>query len=276
MQLLFWNISPLLLLILSKSIGILCGSWYATVRFVEIRCSAQCSWSTPSKKIGNLSKRIADFSRSKQPPSNLRDWVRVYESVKVARGNILLSYMLFTSFFWLFFEFLDNLPYLSSKFDRMFSPFSVLTDIAITASISYLLLSCDASDPEARGGLIIDIIKLIQNNILSRATLTPKIAIDRCLSRYEVLEFNRFCNSRSPSGEIIIEDVNILITEIPDTFIQKQYRQKFQELREAIEGRKITHDDLSFQPRYNPESAKKRLLIVYIEMSLDLAPILYQ
>ena len=74
----------------------------------------------------------------------------------------------------------------------------------------------------------------------------------------------------------IIEDVNILITEIPDTFIQKQYRQKFQELREAIEGRKITHDDLSFQPRYNPESAKKRLLIVYIEMSLDLAPILYQ
>jgi hypothetical protein len=158
----------------------------------------------------------------------------------------------------------------------MFSPFSVLTDMPITASISYLLLSCDASDPEARGGLITEIIKFIQNNILSHATLTPKLAINICLSKYEVLEFNRFCNSRSPSGEIIIENVNILITEIPDTFIQKQYRQKFQELRQAIDGRNIIEDDLSFQPRYHPKVAEKRLLIVYMEMSLDLEPILYQ
>jgi hypothetical protein len=257
-QLLFWNVSPLFLLILSKSIGILCGSWYATIRFVDIRCSAQCGWSTPSKKIGNLSKKIADFSRSNQPPSNLRDWVREYESVKVAKGKILLSYILFTSFFWLFCEFLDNSP-----FDRMFSPFSVLTDMPITASISYLLLSSDASDPEARGGLITEIIKFIQNNIFSHATLTPKLAIDRCLSRYEVLEFNRFCNSRSPSREIIIEDVNMLITEIPDTFIQRQYRQKFEELREAFQ-------------LYDPEVAERQLLIVYMEMSLDLEPIFYQ
>jgi hypothetical protein len=90
------------------------------------------------------------------------------------------------------------------------------------------------------------------------------------------LEFNRFCNSRSSSGEIIIEDVDRLIKSIQDTFIQKQYRQKFEELREAIEGRKIIEDDLSFQPRYNPISAENRLLIVYIEMSLDLEPILYQ
>ncbi len=257
MQLLFWNVSPLFLLILSKSIGIFSGSWYATIRFVDIRCSAQCRWSTPSKKIGNLSKRIALFSRY-QPPSNLGDWVGEYESVKVAKGKILLSYMLFTSFFWLFFEFLDNSP-----FDRMFSPFSVLTDMPITASISYLLLSCDASDPEARGGLITEIIKFIQNNIFSHATLTPKLRIDGCLSRYEDLECKRFCNSPSPSREINIQDVNMLIERIPDTFIQEQYRQKFQELREAFQ-------------LYDPEVAERWLLIVYIEMSLDLEPILYQ
>ena len=257
MQLLFWNVSPLFLLILSKSIGIFCGIWYATIRFIDIRCSAQCSWSTPSKKIGNLSKRIAHFSRY-QPPFNLGDWVTEYKSVKVAKGKILLSYILFTSFFWLFFEFLDNSP-----FDRMFSPFSVLTDMPITASISYLLLSCDASDPEARGGLITEIIKFIQNNIFSHATLTPKLRIDGCLSRYEDLEVKRFCNSRSPSRKITIEDVNMLIERVPDTFIQEQYRQKFEELREAFQ-------------LYDPEVAERQLLIVYMEMSLDLEPIFYQ
>jgi hypothetical protein len=126
-----------------------------------------------------------------------------------------------------------------------------------------LILSCDATDPEARGGIIIDLIKFIQN-ILSYFTLKPKMRIDHCLSRYEDLEVKRFCDQFTRSEEELIESVNTLINKISDTSIRKQYWQKFTDLRLAISNGQYEH-----------ESRSRFLLTAYIDMTLDLAPILY-
>jgi hypothetical protein len=259
-QLLFLNISPLILLTLSKSLGILLGSWYATKQSIDIELSGLNSWSSPSKKIKNLKKRIAEYNRSQQKSIYLAEFSSIDKSINLAQRNLFLWYIFYSSCSWLILECLDYLRHLNSESTRIFSPSNMLIDIPITAVVTHIILSCDDTI-EAEGGLITDLIKFIQN-ILSFGTLKQKQNIGKELSRYEQLELYRFPDY--DDGDEIIRRINVKIDNMGYVSLQHKYREKFSQLRAAIERRIISDSDLEFNPTIDHCTAYEQLLLVYI------------